>query len=289
MKRRTFLVALTVTAASTRRGAANILAAPLPAIEKPPKGFDPFYAKYLPIHGFPIVGSAVVSDYALREAHYLIATTLGDRPDILKAMTEQNVRLAVMAYSERTTDIPEHRDLTPAAYWNRRARGLGATPSRPAVSCAEENLLCYTGDPYAAENIMLHEFAHAVHEMGMNRVDPTFDKRLREAYKSALDNGLWKGTYAATNPSEYFAEGVQSWFDTNRANDDQHNDVDTREKLKKYDPKLAKLIAEVYGDHTWRYARPKARRGEGLSHLEGFDVSKAPRFQWKPTDGAKPS
>jgi alpha-glucosidase len=30
-----------------------------------------------------------------------------------------------MAYSERTVDIPEHRDMKPAAYWNRRARGLG--------------------------------------------------------------------------------------------------------------------------------------------------------------------
>ncbi len=28
--------------------------------------------------------------------------------------------------------------------------------------------------------------------------------------------GLWKGKYASVNHHEYFAEGVQSWFDDNR-------------------------------------------------------------------------
>ncbi|MFQ5808669.1 MAG: alpha/beta hydrolase [Armatimonadota bacterium] len=31
-----------------------------------------------------------------------------------------------MSEDEFTTDVPEHSDLEPAAYWDRRARGLGA-------------------------------------------------------------------------------------------------------------------------------------------------------------------
>ena len=46
-------------------------------------------------------------------------------------------------------------------------RGLGATPSAPAVSCAEENLLEHPNDPYFEECICIHEFAHAIHQMGM--------------------------------------------------------------------------------------------------------------------------
>ena len=44
----------------------------------------------------------------------------------------------------------------------------------------------------------------------MKAIDPTFDQRLSDAYQKAIDAGLWKGTYAATNRQEYWAEGVQS-------------------------------------------------------------------------------
>ena len=38
-------------------------------------------------------------------------------------------------------------------------------------------------------------------------------------------------------------------------NDDQHNHVDTRDKLKEYDPALAALLTEVFGDTDWRYTQ----------------------------------
>jgi hypothetical protein len=148
------------------------------------------------------------------------------------------------------------------------------------VSCAEENLLSYSGDPYSTENILIHEFGHGIDGVGLRTVDPTFRTRLRKAYRDALDKGLWKGTYAGSNPSEYWAEGVQSWFDTNRQNDFQHNDVDTRDELKAYDPELAKLCAEVFGDGPWRYVRPGKRKDQG--HLAGFDRAHAPSFAWEP-------
>jgi hypothetical protein len=240
---------------------------------------SPFYQQHLDVRGLPVLGSAKVSKYALLEAAYLVEQTLGHRPDILKAMAENKVRLTVMAVTEYTTDVPEHSDLKRKDYWDRRARGLGATVERPCVSAAEENLLGLRGDPYAAENILIHEFAHAVHEMGMSKIDPTFDTRLRSAYRDAMDHGLWQKTYAATDRQEYFAEGVQSWFDTNRKNDNAHNDISTREKLKAYDPTLAKLIEEVYGDREWRYVHPSKRKD--LAHLTGLDRDAFPAFKWR--------
>jgi cyclophilin family peptidyl-prolyl cis-trans isomerase len=196
-------------------------------------------------------------------------------------MAEQHVRLAVMAWTEYTTDMPEHAQLEPAVYWDRRARGLGATPEAPAVSCAEENLLGYPGDPYATENILIHEFAHAIHAMGLNTVNSAFDAELREAHDHAKEQGLWRGTYAVTNPAEYWAEGVQSWFDDNRENDSLHNHVNTRAELKEYDPALAALCAEVFGDGEWRYLKPQLRDADGGSHLAGYDQESAPRFRWR--------
>jgi hypothetical protein len=231
-------------------------------------------------HGLPVVASAKVSDYALKEAAYLVDQMLAHRPEIRDALIKNKIRVAVMAYSERTTDIPEHRGMKPKQYWDIRARGLGASRQAPVVSCAEENLLNFRGDPYSTENILIHEFGHGIHGMGMRSVDPTFDKRLRDAYKSALGKGLWKGTYAASNAGEYWAEAVQSWFDTNRQNDSQHNHVDTRAELKAYDPDLAKLCNEVFGDGEWRYVRPDHRPGSG--HLAGYDPASAPTFRWEP-------
>jgi len=216
---------------------------------------DPFYRKHADAEGLPILSSEKVSDEALREAAYLINQMLADRDDVRHALIEGKVRCAVMAPTEMTTDVPEHADLRPKDYWDRRARGLGATRWRPAVSCGEENLLNLKGDRYPQENILIHEFAHVIHEMGLNVIDDEFDGRLLKSYQQAMENGLWKETYAATNHKEYWAEGVQSYFDTNAPPGGVHNDVNTREKLGRYDPDLFRLIDEAFRKPAWRYVR----------------------------------
>lgn len=264
--------------------AAALLATPVDSPElrvtEPPKsaGLDPFYKKYLDLNGLPIVSSDKVSDYALKEAAFIISRMLEGRRDIVDALIANKVNVAVMATSERTCDIPEHRDLKPASYWNRRARGLGG----PTVSCGEENLLNLPGDPYDAENVLIHEFGHAVHNQGLAKVDPDFNRKLKAAYDDALAKGLWKGTYAATDVQEYWAEGLQSWFDTNRHDDNVHNHVHTRAQLKEYDPGLAALIAEAFPKNEWRYVRPDRRKE--LGHLQGFDRKSAPKFAWRPDE-----
>ncbi len=257
---------------------ATIDVTPVPAGLRQRVALDAFYQQHVDVRSLPVVGSSKVSPYAMREAAYLVDQMLAGRDDLLRAMSGNKVRLTVMAAGEFTTDVPEHRHLKPKAFWNRRARGLGASIQVPCVSCAEENLLGLKGDPYGTESIMIHEFAHAVHLTGVRTIDPTFDRRLKAAYDAAMTAGLWKGKYAATNAAEYFAEGVQSWFDTNRPPDKDHNHVDTREELKAYDPVLAALVAEVFGDRAWRYVRPDRR--EKLDHLEGFDRDAAPAFTW---------
>ncbi len=239
----------------------------------------PFYKKFVSAGGVPIVASEKVSDHALLEALFLVEQMIGQRHDLLTGIAKSRVRLAIMAPDEYTTDIPEHADLQPKIFWDWRARGLGATNIRPAVSCGEENLLGLSGDPYSTENILIHEFGHVIHEHGMSAVDPTFDERLRAAFDAAQRDGLWRDKYADTNRMEYWAEGVQSWFDTNRENDFEHNAINTRAELKSYDPRLAALLTEVFADGDWRYT-PPAKRAPPSPHLAGFDIGKAPRFAW---------
>ncbi len=84
-----------------------------------------------------------------------------------------------------------------------------------------------------------------------------------------------KATYWALNAAEYWAEGVQAWYDTCRTMDHDHNHVHTRDQLKAYDPELAKLIADVLGENPWRFVSPRTRAG--TSHLAGYDPSQAPK------------
>jgi len=84
-----------------------------------------------------------------------------------------------------------------------------------------------------------------------------------------------KECYAGKNRSEYWAEGVQSWYDTNRTMDHDHNHIHTRAQLKEYDPGLAALCKDVLGDSPWRFVSPRERAGKG--HLTGFDPAKAPK------------
>ena len=238
---------------------------------------DPFYTKYVEANGYPIVSSKHVNDYALKEAAYLIDMMLDQRPDVRKVMIASGSRMIVMAHHEFTTDVPEYSKMKPKDFWDARARGLGGSRRDPVCSCGEENLLAFAGDPYSTENLLIHEFAHNIHLRGLVRIDPKFDDRLKATYQRAMKDGLWKGKYASTNHAEYFAEGVQSWFNNNRPPDHDHNHVDTRAELKKYDPRLATLCEEVFGETKLVYTNPTKRL---KGHLAGYDPRTAPTFEW---------
>jgi alpha-glucosidase len=221
-----------------------------------------FYKKHLDYKGFSILSSAKVSDAGLLEARYLIDKLLGEREDILKGMIKCGCRFMVMAPTEMTTDVPEQRYMKndPKTNWDKRARGLGGKLS----SCGEENLLNLKGDRYNQENILIHEFNHAIHEQGLREVDPTFDARLKEIYKKAMDKALWKDTYVATNPAEYWAEGAQAYFDCMRP----QFGANTREKLQKYDPDLFTLLDDVYKQSKFRYVRYDKRKSDKAPEAE---------------------
>ena len=251
-------------------------------------GIPAFYTQRVSANGFPIVASAKVNPYALKEAVFLVDLMLANRPDVRTAMIKSGARMCMLAYDQFTTDLPEFEHLRhekvdgfetmpPKDFWDARARGLGGSETDPYCSVAEENLLCFPGDPYEKESILIHEFAHSMHLRGMLNVDPTFDVRLKAAYDVAMKAGLWKGKYAAVNHYEYWAEGVQSWFDNNRINDHDHNHVNTRALLVEYDPGLAAFCREVFGDTVLKYTKPPTRLTD---HLIGYDPSKSPTFVW---------
>ena len=110
---------------------------------------------------------------------------------------------------------------------------------------------------------------------GLNTLDPTFDERLQITYETSMKKGLWQGTYASSDRREYWAEASHAWFYPNGAGSfDRFGN--TRQALKQYDPGLATLLAEVYGDKGWQYTPVESRTHQ--PHLQGFNPKDSPTF-----------
>jgi hypothetical protein len=228
----------------------------IPVVTRVPDSLklDRFYKKYLNANGIAITSSWRVPDSAMIQAWKIIDFMTGKLPkNILDAMVHVKTRVSVMARYEGTTDIPEHAHLVAdtTINWDVRARGLGGDMDLPLTSCAEENLLAYQIDKYHAEDILIHEFAHSIQLIGIIQVDTTFNKKLEKLLNQAVAQGKYENTYAKTNIYEYWAEGVQNWFNVNAEvpkPDGKHNQVNTRKELKRYDPDLYAVIHQYFDE-----------------------------------------
>ncbi len=238
-----------------------------PQITAPPAELklDPFYKKYMNVNGIHVVSSWRVPDSCFYAAYVsLDALTKMMPAEVMESLTSRNTRIGIMARYEGTTDIPEHAFLAndTTINWDLRARGLGGTLHMPFSTCAEENILAYQIDKYHAEDIMIHEFAHTIHNVGISPVYPDFNDELQASLDKALAEGKWKNVYAATNIEEYWAEGVQTWFNVNAevnndGGDGKHNKVNTREELKRYDPGLYSILARFFPEVQEQISRHK--------------------------------
>ena len=276
MKKLRFLTFTLLLVLSLSQSAGQVINIPDPI--PPPRSvrdtfeLDPFYQQWIDVGGFPVVASEKVNPYALKEAAWLIWQVIGHRTDVLAALVKNRVRFSVIAYTELITEIPEYRDYG-GGFLLFGFRGFGGAGG----SSSEETLLHYPGSN-SLYSVMIHEFGHAIHLSGLNTVDPTFDNRLKSAYDAAIAKGLWQGTYASSDRREYWTEGTHAWFYPKGG--DSFNNGNTRNALKAYDPPLAALLAEVYGDTQWRYTPPTTRTH--LPHLQGFNPQDSPIFEGWP-------
>ena len=238
-----------------------------PTITAPPAELklDPFYKKYMNVNGIHVVSSWRVPNSCFYAAYISIKAMTDALPaEVMKSLTDRNTRIGIMARYEGTTDIPEHafleKDTT--LNWDVRARGLGGDAENPFSTCAEENILAYQIDKYHAEDILIHEFAHTIHGAGILPIHPEFNDELQASLDAAVAKGRWKNVYASTNVWEYWAEGVQNWFNVNAEvnkddGDGKHNKINTREEMKAYDPGLYAILAKYFKEINEQVSRHK--------------------------------
>ena len=218
------------------------------------KNIPSFYQKYIETEGLYVTSSGKVSDEALLKVCDIISLMLAKRPDVKAHMVKKGCHVMIIGKDEETCDLPEFAHICNCEdsikYWNWRARGFGGAPEDEfSSSCGEENLLALPQDKYVGENILIHEFAHLIHTVGIVGVEPDFNERLEALRQNAIRKGLWEKTYAVSNKEEYFAECVQSFFNCNRYAEPAngvHNWVNRRTKLKTYDPDMYRLLQEYF-------------------------------------------
>ncbi|HWB06203.1 MAG TPA: hypothetical protein VG796_24485 [Verrucomicrobiales bacterium] len=210
-----------------------------------------FYKKYIDVKGMPVVAAGVVDDLALQRTYEIVTRMLAGRPDIVAALVDKKMYLIVMGRDQVYTDMPEYRNHPYPAYQNERVRGTGGRPT----SFGEENVLSLPLDRYDDESIGVHEFCHTI-DGALTSIDPAWRELKNKAYRSAMDRGLWKLSYAASNAGEFWAEICQCYFDCNRVNNWNHGPIGTREQLKAYDPESYELVRTVFNlspEQDWRY------------------------------------
>lgn len=260
----------------------------LPNVIAPPAqfGIDPYYTKFTWAREFPVIGRQA-SDEALLHANETIRRMFAYRHDILKALIADGVKLVVLGPNERIADLPEYRKLDDPGSVDALARYLTYSPEMKLLVVGEENVLADPRDIYVGDNQVIRVFADAIHrvtgtrpvdpdfenrprgiwqqyELRLQRLDERFDAMLRETFERAWAAGKWRGSAAAADHIAYWTVGVLAYFDAlgqDAAPNDAAHQIDTRERLREYDPDLFALVNETMayqGKVDWRY-RPYRR------------------------------
>jgi hypothetical protein len=214
-----------------------------------------------------VIASAQPPDAALLRARELVVGMLAYRPDLRAELARQGYRVAVVDEGEGVLDLPENAHWTKPAeddprltrcerkhyderigqftdreYWDARARSM----SGRLTSAAAEDLLGLPSSRWYGETIFVHEFAHNV-LFAIEAADPALYREIEAAYAAALAEGRWKDEYTVTTVHEYWAEGTQFWFDSNRLAVMDGRQVLSHQDLAAYDPPLYAVLAQAYG------------------------------------------
>ena len=220
---------------------------------------EDFYRMTCEQSGITIAAADSITPDALEAAADRISALLAARPDLAAAVAASIDQVAIIGRDQRITALPEFEELYsthPGTDWNRLGRSFPGTEEIPVVAGAEENLLCLESDRYEGEDMFVRDFGWTIRRFGIASVDPSLDRSIEDSYIRAIAADLWRNTVAEVNSDQYWAEGVQSFFDVNNEEKDEkdqiHNQIDTRDELRTYDPLLYELLVETFGETEWR-------------------------------------
>ena len=182
----------------------------------------PYYTQFAHANGIEIKAPDAVAPEALEVAAGILRRMMAHRFDIAQRLKDSNATLAIIPKDSYITELPEfsylsgRNDPNGNPYDSFIVRGAGAIPSQTTTATSEENLLDLPEDRtrFWAEDITVHEWAHAIENLG-------FDEETRAEwlvlFHAAREANLFPGTFGmrVEGGREFFAEMSQSFFDVN--------------------------------------------------------------------------
>ena len=202
----------------------------------PPRalGLHLYYQKYLAVGNVVVIAATEVSDEKMEKARAIVSGMLSGNAGLLENSSGKYIRIAIYKQDRmgrHSSQVPEYLNNYPDA------PGVAVRiPSGWIAIAPQDDRRC---------GVFIHEFAHTIQFAIEDQPGGAeFGSRLEGLYAAALDAGLWEGHYAVFTVQEYWAETVRFWFQ-GRAPDSL---LEGPTKLADYDPEIARLIAEVFGD-----------------------------------------
>ena len=207
-----------------------------------------YYTQCTTSVGVTLAAPPEVAPAAVDAAAATMELMLANRPDIAQRLAARGAALVIIPRDQPLTVLPEFAYLAGQStsdgrpYDGPAIRGLGGSSGRPTTAAAEENLLRLTGDVFFIEDITIHEFAHAIMNVGFSGQEAN---RWRAIAAAEKDLAPFAGTYAAVDEYEFWAEMSQAWF---RASSRYNAGVVSPEEVWEFAPQTYAFLTEVYGE-----------------------------------------
>ena len=163
----------------------------------PPELQKDFYTKSVTADGMMIIGDDGVTDEHMRRARQVALVMTSKFPDMRDDLRydKSGFYHALLGFYTKPCDIPErHRycDVGGLFFWK----------------LAFSKVFAY----YPSHDMWMfcHETAHAIDLLYIRKKDPTFEKRLKEAYE--VSEWAKGNDYRIENEKEYWADASTEWF-----------------------------------------------------------------------------
>lgn len=182
-----------------------------------------YYTRYIEADGIVIIGSEEVTEDEFRIARGIVLDMTAKHPILRKHLTP-GFKIVIIAEGKTLLDLPEYDHLE---FENLPYHGLFAGASG-----------FYSPLSKFGYGSFVHEMGHAI-LFAIEKIEPDIWGKIEMLWENAIKAGKYKGDYAATAPSEYFAECVKWWF--------LGGDPDifrSRQEMEAYDPEIYAVLAE---------------------------------------------
>lgn len=202
---------------------------------------DSFHCWAVEVAGVLVVASAAVDSATVNTAAQTVAEMLRFREDIRDRLAKLHPKIIIVGPQELITDAPELRHMRNSTLYDERGYGeLRGWSGGVIAAVGAEGIIGLDAGTAERDDVMVHEFAHVLHTLGLTPREWTLSHTL---YTRSLAKGRWQDTYAGRNYLEFFAELTQIYFGVKGAAYTATNP----EELRTYDPEAADFLEQVYG------------------------------------------